>query len=55
MELTKTLFNMKTPTYTAPSGNVYTDTTVTINGKVFKLKRTQLEWDLTKTFNNIKK
>ena len=45
---------MKTETHTAPSGNVYTKNTVTINGKTFKLKRDKLSQDLTNVLKNIK-
>ena len=41
-------------TQTAPSGNVYTENTVTINGKKFTLKRDKLSQDLTNVLKNIK-
>ena len=45
---------MKTETHQAPSGNVYTENTVTINGKKFTLKRDKLSQDLTNVLKNIK-
>lgn len=45
---------MKTETHTAPSGNVYTENTVIINGKKFTLKRDKLSQDLTNVLKNIK-
>ena len=49
----KNYFNMKT--HKAPSGNIYTENTVTINGKKFTLKRDKLSIDLTNVLKNIKK
>ena len=49
----KNYFNMKT--HKATSGNVYTENTVTINGKKFTLKRDKLSIDLTNVLKNIKK
>jgi hypothetical protein len=50
--LTLKTTNMKT--HTATSGNVYTENTVTINGKTFTLKRDKLSKDLTNVLKNIK-
>lgn len=44
---------MKKETHTAQSGNVYTENTVTINGKTFTLKRDKLSQDLTNVLKNI--
>ena len=44
---------MKTETHTSTSGNVYTEKTVTINGKTFTLKRDKLSQDLTNVLKNI--